>query len=89
MIELYFSETCPYCKKVLGFLDANAVDYVKRNIKDYDTRVTLVKLGGKEQVPFLYIKEDSIKMYESDAIINFVRKYIRDCNKSHIKKEPS
>ena len=89
MIELYILETCPYCKKVMGFLDANSIEYEKRDIKDYDTRVNLIKLGGKEQVPFLHIKGDSIKMYESDAIINFVRKYIKDCNRSYTKREPS
>ena len=88
MIELYMTETCPYCKRVMGFLDASSIDYVKRDIKDYDVRKNLIKLGGKEQVPFLYIKEDSVKMYESDAIINFVRKYIKDCNKPNTKRSP-
>ena len=80
MIELFMTETCPYCRKVMSFMDAHSIEYKKRDITDYDTRMQLIDLGGKEQVPFLYIKEDSIKMYESDSIINFIRKYIKNCN---------
>ena len=31
------------------------------------------KIGGKSQVPFLYDKENKIKMYESDDIIEYLK----------------
>jgi glutaredoxin 2 len=36
-------------------------------------RKELIKLGGKEQVPFLVDTEKNVKMYESEDIINYVR----------------
>ncbi|HCB10934.1 MAG TPA: glutaredoxin [Cyanobacteria bacterium UBA11991] len=73
MIELYMLETCPYCKKVLNYLNENNFKYITHNIKDKNKHDKLIELGGKEQVPFLYDNVKNIKMYESDDIIAYLK----------------
>lgn len=72
MFDLYISETCPYCRKVIDFLEENNIKYNKKNVIEPANLNMLLKLGGKAQVPFLDDFEDNISMYESDDIIEYV-----------------
>ena len=74
MLELYVMESCPYCKKVMSFLDENNVSYSKMDISNRENYDALLNLGGMEQVPFLNDTENNVKMYESDDIIKYVSK---------------
>ena len=71
MFDLYILETCPYCRKVMSFFDENNIKYNKKNISDKTNRDELIKLGGQEQVPFLFDTQKSNGMYESDDIIKY------------------
>ena len=64
MLDLFILETCPYCRKVMSFLDEKGVKYNK------------VKMGGKRQVPFLVDTDRNIQMYESDDIIEYLKTVI-------------
>ena len=72
MYELYVLDTCPYCHRVMEFFDNNNIKYLKKVVTDAENGDELLRLGGKEQVPFLYEPEKDIKMYESDKIMEFV-----------------
>ena len=74
MLELYVMESCPYCKKVMSFLEENNVSYSKMDISNRENYDALLNLGGMEQVPFLNDTENNVKMYESDDIIKYVSK---------------
>lgn len=74
MLELYVMESCPYCKKVMSFLDENNISYSKMDISNRENYDALLNLGGMEQVPFLNDTENNVKMYESDDIIKYVSK---------------
>ena len=73
MFDLYISETCPYCRKVMNYLDENNIKYYKKDVSEPENLNMLIKLGGKSQVPFLDDKENDVSMYESDDIINYVK----------------
>ena len=73
MFDLYISETCPYCRKVINYLDENNIKYYKKDVSEPENLNMLIKLGGKAQVPFLDDKENDVSMYESDDIINYVK----------------
>lgn len=73
MLELYVLETCPFCQKVMTFFRDNCVEYIKNDISNPLFKNELIKIGGKDQVPFLYDRENEIKMYESNDIIDYVR----------------
>ena len=73
MLDLYILETCPYCKKVMKFFDENNIEYNKINIENKTSEDTLIRTGGKRQVPFLVDKDRNVQMYESDDIIEYVK----------------
>ena len=73
MFDLYIMETCPYCKKVMAFLDDKKIEYNKIDIADKSNEETLIRLGGKRQVPFFVDKERNIQMYESSDIIEYLK----------------
>lgn len=71
-LELFMKPTCPYCIKVMSFMEENGITVPLRNIEaDEDAAKTLVTVGGKRQVPCLFI--DGQPLYESDDIIAWLR----------------
>ena len=71
-LMLYITPTCPFCRKVLSFMESKSLDVPSRDISaNPDYRDALVALGGKAQVPCLVI--DGKALYESDDIIQWMK----------------
>ena len=72
-LELFMFETCPYCKRVEKFIEKSGrTDVELRDIyKNEEYRERLVSVGGKEQVPCLFV--DGTPMYESLDIIAWLK----------------
>jgi len=78
MIQLYQSEGCPFCVKVRIAFEQMGVSYVSKSMPlriVSPFKEELIQLGGKSQVPFLFDPEKSVKMYESDDIIAYVKEH--------------
>lgn len=73
MFDLYILKTCPYCKKVIEFMDENNIKYSLKDVADSDKYNELIKIGGKSQVPFLVDNNSNVKLYESDEIIDYLK----------------
>ena len=73
MLKLFVLETCPYCQKVINFLEKEHMEYEKIDITNKDSESTLIRMGGKRQVPFLVDSDRNIQMYESDDIIEYLK----------------
>jgi len=73
MLELFVLETCPYCLKVMDFMDKNKIEYRKIDISNEESKNALIQIGGKRQVPFLIDKDRNIQMYESNDIIEYLK----------------
>lgn len=73
MIELFILDSCPYCRKVMDYMNSHGVEYVKFDITNPTTEDALVKIGGKRQVPFMIDKDRNVQMYESDDIIEYLK----------------
>ena len=73
MLELYYSETCPYCRKVLSFFESNNIEFTPKDVADASNYDALIKLGGMAQVPFLVDTDRNMHMYESDVIIDYAK----------------
>lgn len=70
-LELYIMPTCPYCRKVQLYITQHGIELPLRDITtDTDARQTLADVGGKVQVPCLFI--DGTALYESDDIIAYL-----------------
>ena len=72
-LELYMFDTCPFCRRVLKYLDESGrTDVELHNIhKNEADRQRLIEGGGVEQVPCLFI--DGVPMYESLDIIDWLK----------------
>jgi glutaredoxin len=75
-LELFYQKSCPFCKKVISFLEEKGIEEVelKEINKDPDARRRLREDGGKIQVPCLFI--DGEPLYESDDIIEWLEENI-------------
>lgn len=70
-LALYYRPTCPFCIKVLDFMDRQGVTIPLIDIsQDRDAAATLIEVGGKQQVPCLFI--DGKALYESSDIISWI-----------------
>ena len=69
-LELYFKPTCPYCFKVLNYLEHEGISVSKIDTSaSLEQKQKLIEIGGKSQVPCLVI--DGKALYESDDIIEW------------------
>lgn len=70
-LELYIMPGCPFCRKVLSYMERRDIDIPLRDITaNPNDRSTLQNVGGKVQVPCLFI--DGKPLYESDDIIAYL-----------------
>ncbi len=73
-LTLYISSTCPFCFKVLDVINHYNIDIPTKNIYEDDAAYTkLVTIGGKSQVPCLFINDKAL--YESDDIITYINEH--------------
>lgn len=74
MLKLYTYVACPYCEKVRNAFASMNMEYEEIDAeRGTPGSEALVKLGGKQQVPFLVDEENGVQMYESNDIIEYVR----------------
>lgn len=70
-LELYKKDNCPYCQRVYEALTRLGVRVRMRDIRrEPDAVETLVRVGGKRQVPCLFV--DGKPLYESADIVRFL-----------------
>ena len=72
-LELYYFPACPYCRRVLNYLEESGrSDVVLADAKNDQAAAEYLKeKGGKYQVPCLFI--DGKPMYESLDIIDWLK----------------
>ena len=70
-LSLYYLPTCPYCQRVLGFMNQNGILIDMHSTTETANRDFLLSHGGKNQVPCLFIGEKAL--YESNDIIAYLR----------------
>lgn len=74
MFELYYSESCPYCKKVMTYFKENNIDFDPKDVTFRENYEKLMELGKIPQIPFLYDTETGNGLYESTNIIDYAQK---------------
>ena len=70
-LKLYYKPECPFCQKVLRFMEKNDIELELKDIHEEENKEFLIEEGGMNQVPCLFI--DGKAMYESDDIIEFLK----------------
>ena len=67
---LYYKPTCPYCLKVMAYMEEQDIAMEMRNTLEPGVVDDLIALTGKTQVPCLVIGNQP--MLESDDIIQYL-----------------
>ena len=70
--ENHYKKSCPFCQKVLRFMEANHLTMDTRETTQPGNQNDLIRIGGKKQVPCLVI--NGKPLYESDDIIAYLNK---------------
>ena len=73
--QLYKYDSCPYCRRVLRFLEGNQIPVTLRDIhREPGAMQELARGGGRTMVPCLRIERDDQTewMYESLDIIAYL-----------------
>jgi glutaredoxin len=68
-LTLYQRNSCPFCRKVTGYLASAGITVPMKDTTDTAHREELIEIGGKGQVPCLVI--DGAALYESNDIIRW------------------
>lgn len=76
MISLYIKENCAYSAAVIHKFEEEGIKVKIKDIAQNKFAIELMEIGGKYQVPCLIDQERGICIYESNAIINYVDKYL-------------
>lgn len=71
-VVLYMRPQCPYCKKVMNYLNSTGQKIPVKDIgQDPQALQELIQIGGKKQVPCLFI--NGRPLYESNDIIQWLK----------------
>ena len=72
ILVLYHKKTCPFCRKVRDYLTEIGKTLPLKDIEeDPKAKEELLHLGGKAQVPCLFI--DGAPLYDSEDIIEYLK----------------
>ncbi|MFA6502706.1 MAG: glutathione S-transferase N-terminal domain-containing protein [Candidatus Paceibacterota bacterium] len=74
MLTLYVKTGCPFCHRVFAAGEELGITFEERNIADDAVAAELVARGGKRQVPYLVDSDKNIEMYESEDIVEYLKK---------------
>ena len=77
MLDLYYSKTCPYCKKVIDNFETIGIEFNPKDISIKANYDKLMELGKISQVPFLVDTSNNKMMYESNNIIAYVNSILK------------
>ena len=55
-------------------MQENDIPFKEKDVSDIANFDKLVSIGGKDQVPFLNDTDNDVLMYESDNIIEYIKK---------------
>jgi len=74
MLILYTKIGCPFCYKVLDFVEEKGIEVDEREVYfSEEYMAELMEKGGKRQIPYLHDTDKNIQMYESDDIIEYLQ----------------
>lgn len=75
-LKLYYMDYCPFCDKVINYINNNNLEIELKNINIKENYDELILKGGLDQVPMLLV--DGKPLYESEEIIKFLKGIIEN-----------
>ncbi len=73
-LHLWEFESCPYCRKAREAFSELDIDYVSHpSGAGSNNRDEVIQRGGKAQFPYLFDPNTGERLYESEAIVDYIR----------------
>ncbi len=68
-IEVFTTQTCPYCDKIKNWLDDNGYDYEEHDVgEDKEQAKRMIKETGQRGVPQTFVGDEAIVGFRPDKI---------------------
>ena len=81
MYTLYYRPECPYCKKVVEFIDEGDIKMDMRDTNKKENSEALIKKGGKKQVR-LFLNVKLIDVATSEVVASEDAEISKDAKRS-------
>ena len=72
MLILFYLPGCPYCEKVISFMNEKDIVADKKDISEQMHKDDLISLTNRTQVPFLVDENNRTTLHESEDIIKYL-----------------
>lgn len=72
-VRFVYFRNMPILPKSYGIFWKNNINFTKKDVAEPENLSSLLKLGGKAQIPFLDDPQNGVSMYESDDIIEYAK----------------
>jgi glutaredoxin len=66
-ITVYSAEWCPWCHKVMEFLEENSIQFEKKDVDEGNNGAEVVEISGQEGIPVTVIDDGKKK----EVVIGF------------------
>ena len=92
---LYYKKSCPFCQKVLRFMEANHLTMDTRETTQPGNQNDLIRIGGKKQVPCLVINGklekhrgvifdvENYRERQNEKLENLATRMAEKCRRTH------
>ncbi len=75
MVKVYSTPTCPWCKKVKGYLESKNIEFIDVNVgDDKEARKEMIELSGQQGVPVVNIDGKIIVGFDRGTIDEALKK---------------
>ena len=78
MLQLYYDRACPFCLRVLHYMEAREIPFEHKSFSlmgSSQERSELIELTGRSRVPYLVDPERNVSMPESMDILRYLEEH--------------
>ena len=70
-VEIYTTNSCPYCHAAKSLLDGKGVDYLETDVADPELRqAMMLRANGRRTVPQIFIGDAHVGGYDDMAALD-------------------
>lgn len=72
-VDLYVTSWCPWCRKMISFLDQKGITYTKHDVEREPGAQEVLDKRGVRGIPIVIIGDEVIEGYDPDAVMKALK----------------